>query len=141
MKLSRDCIRDVLMYLESIEYVVVDDYGNTSFDMVDIDDIYSEFTKWSKQDILYSISNLSQAGFIKVLEPDNCIVPCPISVLYITYKGHEFLDKIRDEKRWRLISKSLSSIRDYSIDAICAIANGVTSAAIAAYLQKNDLKT
>lgn len=141
MKLNHDCLRDVLIYLESIDYVVVDDYGNTSFDIVCIDDVYSAFTKWSKQDILYSVSNLSQAGFIKVLEPDNSVLPCPIGVLYITYKGHEFLDKIRDEKRWALISKSLSSIRDYSIDAINAIANGVTSAAIAAYLQKNDFRT
>ncbi|MBC3938549.1 hypothetical protein D4A47_06415 [Anaerotruncus massiliensis (ex Liu et al. 2021)] len=53
----------------------------------------------------------------------------------MTLSGHEFLESIRDDDRWKRIKSGLSAIRNFSLSAISSIAEGVTSAAITAYLK------
>lgn len=60
-----------------------------------------------------------------------------VSVKYLTFAGHEFLASVRDDSRWKRLKKALPSIRNYSLDAIKALSEGMTSAAINAYLLKN----
>ena len=79
---------------------------------------------------------LDQAGFvnISVKWAGDCLWYCAIN--YLTYSGHEFLERIRDEKRWGKVKGILNTVRDYSLSAISAIAEGVTSAAITSYLSQ-----
>ena len=96
-----------------------------------IDSLLPEF---SKEDIFYAIYNLDQAGYLDVSilrTGGGGIYSC--TVKDITYTGHEFLNKIRDEKRWAKVKSAANAVRDYSLSAISAIAEGVTSAAISAY--------
>ncbi len=51
----------------------------------------------------------------------------------LTPKGHQFIAQIRDEKQWGAVKKGLAAVRNYSLAAIGAVAEGVTSASISAY--------
>lgn len=57
-------------------------------------------------------------------------------VNYMTYDGHEFLNEIRDGKRWNKVKSITTAIRNYSLSAVSSIAEGVTNAAISAFLSK-----
>lgn len=123
-----DCIRDVLSAAEHIplDHVFL------------FKDICSDLKKYNKDEIQYSCMKLFEAGMIvaSTVDADNLPLYKIHSIIDITYKGHQFLAKIRDEDRWRGIKKVLPVIRDYSIDAINAVANGFASAAITSYFTK-----
>ena len=92
---------------------------------------------YSKEDVFYAIFNLDQAGYISasINWIGSYVQDCAIN--YMTYSGHQFLDKIRDDNRWNRVKTGLSVIRDFSLSAINSVAEGMTNAAINAYLQKS----
>lgn len=57
-------------------------------------------------------------------------------VRYMTYEGHEFLDKIRDPERWKTVKSITGALRSFALDAINQAANGVASAAISKLVEK-----
>lgn len=120
-------------------------FSSTADDLIEsnplqIEDLYDTLPKFTHEDIFYSLFNLEQAGYIDldILWASGGIATS-CSVNYMTFSGHEFLEKIRDSKHWSVIKKGLSAVRNYSLDTISSIASGVTSAAIAAYLENNPL--
>ena len=136
MVLKSDCIRDVLIAVEKLQRysefedtVVKEDFY--------VEALYAALPQYSKQDVFYTLFTLDQAGLvdISVQWSSGCVVLCAIN--YLTFSGHEFLEKIRDDGRWHGIKKALPSIRNYSLAAINAISEGMTSGAISAYLAKN----
>ena len=60
-----------------------------------------------------------------------------IFVADLSPNGHEFLSKIRDNNQWSKVKTGLSAVRNYSLSAISSVAEGVTSAAISAYLSNS----
>lgn len=137
MKLNTDCIRDVLLELEKSLTYRTDDEGHLERVSVSLHDLDCILVRYTKEDIFYTLTNLEQAGFIKMTTQWSgsglyrCVVNC------ITFQGHEFLEKIRDDQTWDNVKARAAAVRNYSLDAISAIANGVASAAIAAYFGKN----
>lgn len=77
MKLHHDCMRDCLLYLESVKNIVVEsdvDTGDAvSFEAIFIDEIFDGLKQWAKEDIVYSLFNLEQGGYINLsaLSADN----------------------------------------------------------------------
>lgn len=138
MKLNPDCIRAVLLEIEKSWVLGTDAEENVIMEALCIDDLYTALPKFSREDIFYSLFNLDQAGFVKadILWADGGVaVDCYIE--YMTYAGHQFLDGIRDPRTWSFIKSGLSAVRNFSLDAINALASGVTSGAVSAYLEKN----
>lgn len=136
MKLNTDCIRAVLLELErQLEYTVNDENA-IERNHVTLETLDGLLIPYSKEEIFYSIKNLEQAGYIETLTrwSGNCVYLCVVYEL--TFNGHEFLNKIRDDHSWGKIKGVVASVRDYSLDAINSIANGIASAAISAYFQK-----
>ena len=139
LKLNHDCVRDCLLYLESTGRVQIstDEYGiELSLDSIPIQAVFDGVTNWTNQDIFYALFNLEQIGYIDVskMASNNCTSEYWIN--YITFQGHEFLDSVRDDTRWQGIKKGLGAVRNYSLSAINAIAEGMTSGAISAYLSR-----
>ena len=133
MKLDLDCIRSVMLVLE--RELAFTDNGDilvpTCLTLEQICDLLPDF---SRENVFYSIYNLKQAGYLNVsiqCTGGGGIYRCSVSD--ITYGGHEFLNKIRDEKRWEKVKGATGAIRDYSLSAIAAIAEGITNAAISRY--------
>ena len=129
MKLNQDCIRSVLIYLESVPYIKVNDDGGAVFSDVSVRKMYDRLPDYTKEDVCYSVFNLAQAGYINASDHarDNAMHS---TVNYITYTGHEFLESIRDDSRWKNIKKCLGAVRSYSLSAMSAVAEGITGAAI-----------
>lgn len=138
MILNMDCVRAVLLAVEQHQHFTIDQSGAVRSNSLQIEDIYDLVPSYSKEDICYSVFNMKQAGYIEVDKTSAWGgVILDVEVKYLTFSGHEFLSKIRDTERWRGIKKALPAIRNYSLDAINAISQGMTSAAISAFLAKN----
>lgn len=128
MKLDMDCVRDILLACED---------SNHTFSPItteDITDIYGG--KWDSQSIKYTVSKMSEGGLITAtILNDGCpIDQQEVAIFSITWNGHQFLEQVRDDKRWSGVKTVLSAIRNYSLSAISSVAEGMTSAAINAYL-------
>ena len=137
MKLNADCIRDVLLELEKSLIYRTDEEGRLEKNTVSLHDLDCILIRYSKEDIFYTLSNLNQAGYINmtVKGADNSFYLCFVNC--ITFQGHEFLEKIRSDQSWSKVKAAAEAVRNYSLDAISAIANGVASAAITAYFEKS----
>lgn len=136
MKLNADCIREVLLELEDSLVIYTNDEGNLENKTVSLHHLECVLIRYSREDIFYTLTNLEQAGYIQMIAQWSgsglyrCEVKC------ITFRGHEFLEKIRCDQSWSKVKSVAESVRNYSLDAINQIANGVASAAITAYLEK-----
>lgn len=137
MVLNSDCVRDVLIAIEKMQHYVTNEDGEIVKEYLLIEDIYSELPMYSKEDIYYTLFSLDQAGLVNISAQwaSDSLYFCAIN--YLTFSGHEFLAKVRDADRWHGIKNALPAIRNYSLDAINAISQGMTSAAISAFLAKN----
>lgn len=139
MKLNHDCMRDCLIYLESQENVHINFFDgemDISLDPIPIEKMFEEIKNWTNQDIFYALFNLKQGGYIDASEGYSNDACGDFCINYMTLRGHEFLDSVRDDDRWLGIKKGLGAIRDYSLSAIASIAEGMTSGAISAYLSR-----
>ncbi|MBQ9097097.1 MAG: DUF2513 domain-containing protein [Clostridia bacterium] len=123
MKLNHDCIRKTLLYLEE----TLDCYNS-----LDLSDFATN--GFSKEDTLYSISKLKEAGFISASIGEDIIDGISITVHEITWEGHKFLDTIRDNRVWSETKNILSKVSSCSISFISTIASQVLTNLISQYV-------
>lgn len=128
MKMNLDCMRDILLAVESLGFDAT----------LNFNDLAEKLPDYSEEELHYGCAKLYEAKLIVLVnfDIDGSIIPRTHEILDITFSGHEFLAKIRDKNRWSKIKSGASAIRDYSLSAISAIAEGITSAAINAYFAK-----
>lgn len=124
MKMDADCIRDILLLAEDCPA----DHYLTMTEMV------CALPQHDKTVIDYNCYKLHEGGFIiAVTYPNGGYVPSVVSIADITFDGHQFLAKIRDEDRWKKIKTCRAALRDYSLSALASIAQGITAAFIGDY--------
>ncbi|WP_252225207.1 MULTISPECIES: DUF2513 domain-containing protein [unclassified Clostridium] len=113
MKLNNDCIRDVLLYLEeTLDYDV----------FVYIEDIKNKIKEYDEKELKYTIDKLNDGGLIiGTCDSYNNIM----DIDKITFKGHQYLDNIRDNRIWKLIKKETNSLKSVSIEIISEIAKSI----------------
>ena len=134
MRLDPDCMRDILLFVEGMDTYILDDDNDIILQGAFLEDMCQKLTEYSEEQIFYTLEKLEEGGFLNMSTQwgGDALVSCHISSL--TYEGHEFLEGIRDSKRWNIVKAGLSTIRSYSLAAIAAIAEGVTSGSISTYL-------
>lgn len=135
MKLNPDCIRAVLLEIEKSQTYYVNEEGEVTKTFLTLDSIHGSLPKFGKEDIYYTLFNLEQAGYINLSTKwaGGAVYLCTVN--HMTFAGHEFLDKIRDGKRWSVIKTGLSAVANYSLAAMNTIAEGATAGAVSAYLE------
>ena len=135
MKLNLECIRSVMLTLES-ELSFADNGDCLTKNDVALEHLCELLPEYQKEDIFYSLFNLDQAGYLRISVHwgNGSVYECIVN--YMTYNGHEFLNEIRDDKRWNKVKSITTTIRNYSLSAVSSIAEGVTSAAISSFLSK-----
>ncbi len=106
MKLNYDCIRSVLLYLEKA--VTID--NDLKIVIVRVEDIFEELPKYENNEILYSLSKLNEAGYINAQLRFASGSFVDGYVTGITYAGHDFLEKVRDNKTWTNVKSALSKV-------------------------------
>lgn len=119
MKLNKDCVRDLLLYLEDNltlnSILEIDCYSNESF-----------LNNYSIDDLRYTTLKLAEGNFLNINIENFIDADVPfISIKSITYNGHKLLDNIRDNKVWSKTKNVLSKLESVSIDIISETASKV----------------
>ena len=93
MQLNNDCIREVMLYLEKNLIVKFDTTNRNCFVFEGIPwaKIINDLNTYKKEDIVYTLYNLTQAGFIESQCSGNIVTN---KVTNITYNGHIYLKNI-----------------------------------------------
>lgn len=132
MKLDYECVRDVMRYLESALYIVENSHGSIEYCEVWLEKICQDLPHYPQTVIYYTLSNLEQAGYISASKQwtgDGLNMYC---VNYITFEGHEFLEKIKSDTVWKKTLSTAGKVGNFSLQMLAKIAEGVATA----YLNK-----
>lgn len=104
MKLNNECIRDLLLYLESnLEY----------HKQLYVSDI--KLKNYSSDEISYTVERLREANFLNCFDGLYSKYNLPLSIDSITFQGHQFLDSIRDDKVWANAKTKLKSVASVTL--------------------------
>lgn len=129
MKLNYDCIRDLLLALEtSLEFDEYLEFNPISFDdLLEIECL----SEYSEQDLLYSIINLDDAGFIETISGVYDGSPLQnISIIRIAYCGHELIETIRPKGIWQKTKAILSEVGTVSLPLLSGVSSSLLNNAI-----------
>jgi len=128
MKLNIDCVRDVMVLLESkIGFKSVRDAGGTEqihWGQVRFDEILR--AKYGESDLIYSLQKLSEAHYIDVKATLNGTLWIDCYINDITWQGHEFLNAFRSDAIWEVAKEEAAEIEISSIKALWLIADKIT---------------
>lgn len=91
MKLSHECVRDVLMYVEeNLNYGYYMDFSKVKLE------------SYTQEELLYTADKLLEANFLSGSRNNFIDNPLPdIHITSLTWEGHQFLDNIRDDGVWK----------------------------------------
>lgn len=111
MKLNNDCIRDILLFIES----------NTDFEklFIDPDALVNSLQSYDKNTIYYHIRMISQANLV-----DNVLFAGnePYTISSLSWEGHQYLDNIRDDKVWKLLKEKTNQLSSVSLKILISLA-------------------
>lgn len=113
MILDRDCVRDLLLTIES------DSFNNTLF----LEKICenSRIKSYSKETVTYAIQKLKEANYIHATIQYAGNAPYFVSVSSITWEGHNFLDNVRDPAIWDKVKTSSSKVTSVSLPLLAEL--------------------
>ncbi|EJE24503.1 DUF2513 domain-containing protein [Staphylococcus epidermidis] len=118
MRLNYDCIRDILLTIEDMDYtspgMIKENFENQS-----------RVKKYEPIQILYTLKRLSDVGFINVLFAKGEAFYHFYNVHSMTFSGHQLLDDIRDEKVWQKTKDKASKLSSVSIPVLQQLATSV----------------
>lgn len=122
MKLNSDCIRDILITIESIEY-------GSSYTVKKLQEILPSY---SYEELQYHCLQLLDADLIKVISIPvrGCNTPQISNIIDLTFSGHQFLADIRSDTTWNKTKEIAKSIGSESLHALKDIAISVVTSAI-----------
>lgn len=131
MKLNPDCIRDILLDVESKSSFA--NYVN----YLGPDDIQS-LSKYSYDEIMYHIRQCAESGFfigkVEYYMDGGC------SIVDLSPSAHEFLANIRQDNNWNKTKEVAKGIGSFSLGLLRDIAIQVVSSAISANLNSQPQK-
>lgn len=129
MKLKPDCIRDVLLYLESELEV---DLTKHNFTKINLEQLIDHFSCiYNEEDIWYTVYNLKEIRFIDGRINDggsHKMMFCEIE--NITWNGHQFLNTIRPTSVWEATKSGASKLGIMSVSALSMISSEIAKAII-----------
>lgn len=124
MKLEIDCVRDILLEFEDLP---VGCYSPFIFER--------SVAKYGIDNVEYTLKKLSEAGYINA---DIYAFPNGQTefngIFDITFSGHQFLEKIRDNKVWAKTKSVAGSVGSRAFDVITQIATSVITGLISSHL-------
>lgn len=114
MRLNNDCIRDILLYVEK----------NTTYEypFISAEDLISRLKEYDEDTINYHITKAHQGGLIDVINYRNKV---PLDVSFLSWKGHEYIDAIRDDKVWEKLKNSTKDIASVSLPILVKLSEDV----------------
>lgn len=113
MKLNPDCVRNILLTLEesdSYQAFMMFESGTVSK--------CSRLTDYSLEEVLYHLKKCDEAGFLTDVQ----YFPESVLVNGLHYRGHEFLNNIRENKVWSGVKSVAGKIGTNSLQGLTQIA-------------------
>ena len=126
LKLDHECIRDLLLYLEN----------NLTYNgQLNINNL--KIRSYSKETLMYTADKLIEAEYLNAKICWNYSEHRIIMVESITFKGHQFLDNIRDDSVWKDTKNVLSKFKSTSINFIADVSSQIIANLISKQLGFN----
>lgn len=127
MKINEDCIRDTLEYLvENLTLKIKDNKGR--FDSLSLLSIMKAFDgKYTKDDIWYSIYNLSQDRFIETndVRKQSLNGFAFVEIYNVTHRGHQFFGTIQPQPLWDKTKSVVTKIGVHTLAFIEGVAHDI----------------
>ncbi|PHL20883.1 DUF2513 domain-containing protein [Enterococcus faecium] len=128
MKLNQDCVRDILLELEKKLDLNTQLYKN---DLL----TFSSYEKYGEKDFFYTLLKLTEAGYLNAKVTAGANNPVfSVNISSISWKGHEFLDSVRDNEVWKQTKSIIFKFSSVSITTIENIASNVITQLISKQL-------
>ena len=108
MKLNHDCIRDVMIYIENNCIYEDDSRGNRSIhSRVFYEIIHDEklSSRYTEDEIRYVVAQLYFEDMVIATMTPETLNFRRFNVDSLSFKGHEFLDNIKDDTIWKKTKK------------------------------------
>lgn len=116
MKLNPDCVRDILLTIESLPDL-------KHYLRFDAETIPQYFPNYTMDEIMYHLRQCELSGFL--LNPSHTANYEMYTVSDLTPHGHEFLANIRENKIWNGVKTIAEKVGSISLDALTQIAANV----------------
>lgn len=115
MKLNPDCVRDILMCVESIPDVKCHYVFNRST-------IEQDLPKYSYDEVCYHIRQCELSGFFYKAHSS---LDGDWSITDLSPKAHEFLANIRQDNIWEGVKCIAEKVGSFSLSTLAAIASNI----------------
>lgn len=124
MKLNPDCIRDILLIIESLS-------NNINF-------IYSRqlienLPQYDPVEILYHVRQMEMSNLI-IIPLNSFSLDGSYLIKDLTPSGHQLIANIRKDTNWKKTKEIATKVGSFSIDALSTISSNVISTLIATNL-------
>lgn len=114
MRLNHECVRDLLLYIEE----------NLGYnDELEVNQL--KLKNYSIEELLYTTEKLAEASYLTYYPIEIDDEYSILLIQSITYKGHQFLDTVRDTQVWDKTKKVLSILKSVSIEITSETASKV----------------
>lgn len=139
MRLNKECIRDVLLYIEK-ECIYYDhpNFGrqlkNVGYPNLCEDEL---LLKYDKYDVYYTISKLFEGQYIEgYVIPQKDYSNFNHAIIEgLTLRGHDLLDNIRPETVWQETRSILGKVGDFSLGIMSQVAGETMASYIKAMMK------
>lgn len=122
MKLNTECMRDVMLKIESLNY------GSNPR----MDELHKMLPDYSVEELNYTCLKLSEANYIDIIATDIDFGAYKevLNVKEITFRGHQFIEDIRSDSVWQKTKETAKNIGSFSVHVLTEIAKSVVLQAI-----------
>jgi len=114
MKRDMNLIRDILLYTEM-------EAPPVGVKFIDYEKIRKNFCEYEIHDLLGNFKLCAEAGLINKGQK-GVLTHSGLLLQTLTWEGHDFLEKIRDDAIWRATQSTAEEVGSFSIDILKSIA-------------------
>ena len=118
MKLNPDCCRAVLLAVEE----------KSLGEIYTLPQLVEKLETYTTDDITYSCLKLSEAGFLDIATATpllNQYSPTITTIYDITYQGHIFLEKVRNDNIWEETKSKTRKVGAFALDILAQVAGNI----------------
>lgn len=127
MVLNPDCVRDVLLCVESCGFG----------ERMNLTRLHEKLPDYTEEDLWYTCIKLEEGGYLDLMTAKYLRMPMPSikQINDLTYSGHEFLNTIREDSNWGKVKGIAKKAGVFSLKTLGEIAQEVAKAAVTSALQ------
>lgn len=127
MVLNPDCVRDVLLCVESCGFG----------ERMNLTRLHEKLPDYTEEDLWYTCLKLEEGGYLDLLTILSLKMTMPSikQINDLTYSGHEFLNTIREDSNWGKVKGIAKKAGVFSLKTLGEIAQEVAKAAVNSALQ------